>query len=171
MLTAAFRLVVCVCVCLCVWLFRDFSCCGVVMAYLSFCVFWLTTELLDSSWKSNKSCPHSCCNTVVRLICTQFDVWQIKIVYTIAVGVGIFASSSSRSTTWNFVNFVNQINLPKIRICSSTYDGFPTARTAFSTIIWWLCSSLFRWTQTRCSGIHDYAPSTEFSFKGGRLAQ
>ena len=54
------QLFVCVLVCGC----SDFSCCGVVMAYLSFCLFG-STELLDSSWKSKKSCPHSCCNTVV----------------------------------------------------------------------------------------------------------
>ncbi len=87
-------LFVCVLVCGC----SDFSCCGVVMAYLSFCLFG-STELLDSSWKSKKSCPHSCCNTVVRLKDTQFDVWSFTIVYIIAVEVGIFASCSSRRTT------------------------------------------------------------------------
>ncbi len=132
--------------------------------------FGLTTELLHSSWKCKKSCPHSCSNTVVRLICTQFVVWQIKIAYIIAVR-WVFFTSSSRSTTWNFVNFVNQINLPKIRICPSTYDGFPAERTAIPTIIWWLCSFFFRWTSSRCPRINDYASSEEFSLKGGRLTQ
>ena len=144
-----------------------------------FVSFGLTTELLDSSWKSNKSCSHSCSDTVVCLICTQFVVWQIKIAYIIAVEwvflllrlLLLLLLLLQGAPTSNFVNFMNQINLPKIRICPSTYDGFPTERTAISTIIWWLCSSFFRWTPTRCSGIHDYAPSEEFSFKGGRLAQ
>ena len=165
MLTAAFRPAVCVCVLVCGC--SDF-CCGVVMAYLSFCLFG-STELLDSSWKSKKSCPHSCCDSVVRLKDTQFDVWSFKIVYTIAVEVGIFFFLFLKEN--HSVNFVNQINQPKVRFCPSTYDGISTTWPTLSTRFWRLRSPIFRWTQTRCSGIHNYVTSEEFSFESCRLAQ
>ena len=164
MLTAAFRPLD---VCSCVWLSREFVLVAVSSVHICLCVFSARQTLLDSSLKSKKSCPHSCCDSVVRLKGTQFDVWSFKIVYIIAVEVGIFLFLKEN----HFVNFVNQINQPKVRFCPSTYDGISTTWPTLSTRFWRLRSPIFRWTQTRCSGIHNYVTSEEFSFESCRLAQ
>ena len=108
MLTAAFRPLD---VCSCVWLSRDFVLVAASSVHICLCVFSARQTLLDSSLKSEKSCPHSCCDSVVCLKDTQFDVWSFEIVIIITAEVGTFCFLSLKEN--HFVNFVNQINQPK----------------------------------------------------------